>query len=79
MRSAASCGHPLQVSVDPRGTRTSRRPLTAGEGSERLYGAVRRLSPAPDGDRPLGDACEGLARWVLSSAVGRLADEVLKA
>jgi len=56
-----------------------RRPLTAGEGSERLYGAVRRRSSAPDGDRPLGDACEALARWVLSSAATRLADEVLKA
>jgi len=56
-----------------------RRPLTAGEGSEMLYGAVRRLVPAPDGDRPFGDACENLAAWVLSRAPERLAEEVLKA
>jgi len=56
-----------------------RRPLTAGEGSEMLYGAVRRIVPAPDSDRPLSDACESLARWVLSPAPERLAEEVLKA
>ena len=56
-----------------------RRPLTAGSGSERLYGAVRRLVPAPDGDRPLSDACETVARWVLSRAPERLAEEVLNA
>ncbi len=55
-----------------------RRPLKAGEGSEMLYGAVRRLIPEPDGDRPLGDSCETLARWVLSHGPERLADEVLK-
>ncbi len=54
-----------------------RRPLTAGGGSERLYGAVRRLVPAPEGDRPFGAACETLARWVLSPAPLRLAEEVL--
>ncbi len=56
-----------------------RRPLTAGSGSERLYGAVRRLVPAPDGDRPLSDACETVARWVLSRSPERLAEEVLNA
>jgi histidine ammonia-lyase len=55
-----------------------RRPLTAGAGSERLYGAVRRLVPAPDGDRPISGACETLARWVLSRAPERLAEEVLR-
>src|SRR4029077_16738165 len=35
-----------------------RRPLTAGHGSERVYGAVRRVSPAPEGDRPLSQPCE---------------------
>jgi histidine ammonia-lyase len=54
-----------------------RRPLTAGLGSERLYGAVRRLVPVPEGDRPLSDPCEALARWVLSPAPARLAEEVL--
>src|SRR5204862_2082852 len=43
-----------------------RRPLTAGSGSERLYGAVRRLVPAPDGDRPISESCATVARWVLS-------------
>jgi histidine ammonia-lyase len=55
-----------------------RRPLTAGLGSERLYGAVRRLVPAPEGDRPLSDPCETLTRWVLSPAPALLAEEVLK-
>ena len=54
-----------------------RRPLTAGSGSERLYGAIRRLSPEPEGDRPLSEPCETIARWVLSRAPVRLADEVL--
>jgi histidine ammonia-lyase len=54
-----------------------RRPLTAGQGSERLYGAVRRLVAAPEGDRPLSEPCEILARWVRSAAPERLADEVL--
>jgi histidine ammonia-lyase len=54
-----------------------RRPLTAGAGSERLYGAVRRLAPAPDGDRPIAESCEAVARWVLSSEPERLAEEVL--
>jgi histidine ammonia-lyase len=56
-----------------------RRPLRAGLGSERLYGAVRRLVPAPEGDRPISEACETVARWVLSPAPGRLAGEVLSA
>jgi len=54
-----------------------RRPLTAGAGSERLYGAVRRLAPAPDGDRPIAESCETVARWVLSREPERLAEEVL--
>ncbi len=54
-----------------------RRPLRAGLGSERLYGAVRRLVPAPEGDRPLSAACERLARWAVSAAPMRLAAEVL--
>ena len=54
-----------------------RRPLTAGVGSERLYGAVRRLVPAPDGDRPISEGCEAVTRWVLSRDPERLADEVL--
>lgn len=56
-----------------------RRPLTAGRGSERLYGAVRRVAAAPEGDRPLHEACETVARWVLSSAPEALAEEVLSA
>ena len=55
-----------------------RRPLTAGRGSERLYGAVRRLAPSPEGDRPLDAPCEAVADWVLSAAPQRLADEVLR-
>jgi histidine ammonia-lyase len=55
-----------------------RRPLAAGLGCERLYGAIRRIVPAPDGDRPLSQACEEVARWVLSPAPGRLAEEVLR-
>jgi len=54
-----------------------RRPLTAGDGSERVYGAVRRLTPAPDGDRPLSGPCEAIARWVLSAGPLHLAEEVL--
>jgi histidine ammonia-lyase len=56
-----------------------RRPLRAGQGCERLYGAVRRLVPEPEGDRPLSGACETLARWVLSPAPVRLAEDVLGA
>ena len=55
------------------------RPLTAGHGSERVYGAVRRLAPAPEGDRPLSGPAETVARWVLSRAPERLAEEVLSA
>jgi len=54
-----------------------RRPLGAGRGSERLYGAVRRLTAAPEGDRPLDGPCEAVAAWVLSRAPERLAEEVL--
>ena len=54
-----------------------RRPLTAGPGGERLYAAVRSLVPAPEGDRPLSVPCETVARWVLSGAPERLAQEVL--
>jgi histidine ammonia-lyase len=54
-----------------------RRPLKAGEGTEMLYGAVRRIVAAPEGDRPLQGPCEELARWVLSGAPQRLAEEVL--
>ena len=56
-----------------------RRPLRAGLGSERLYGAVRRLVPAPEGDRPIAGAAETLARWVLSNAPLKLAEEVIEA
>ncbi len=54
-----------------------RRPLKAGEGSEMLYGAVRRIVACPEGDRPLSGPCEELARWVLSGAPQKLAEEVL--
>jgi histidine ammonia-lyase len=54
-----------------------RRPLTAGSGSERVYGAVRRLVPALEGDRPLSEPCEAIAQWALSRASARLAEEVL--
>ena len=54
-----------------------RRPLTAGEGSERVYQAVRRLAAAPEGDRPLSAPCETVARWALSRAPVRLAEAVL--
>ena len=54
-----------------------RRPLKAGEGTEMLYGAVRRVVGAPEGDRPLQGPCEELARWVLGGGVQRLAEEVL--
>ena len=54
-----------------------RRPLRGGAGTERLYEAVRRLVPAPDGDRPLSGPCETIARWALSRAPLRLAEEVL--
>ena len=55
-----------------------RRPLTAGRGSERLYGAIRRLAGAPEGDRPLDGPCEAVAGWVLSRSPERLAEEVLR-
>ena len=54
-----------------------RRPLMAGRGSERVYGAVRRIAPAPEGDRPLSGPCEDVARWVLSGAPVRLAEELI--
>ena len=54
-----------------------RRPLKAGEGTEMLYGAVRRVVPAPEGDRPLQGPCEELARWVLSAGPQKLSEEVL--
>ena len=54
-----------------------RRPLKAGEGSEMLYGAVRRIVPSPEGDRPLQGPCEELSRWVMSAAPQKLAEEVL--
>lgn len=54
-----------------------RRPLTAGHGSERVYGAVRRVSPAPEGDRPLSQPCDAVAHWILSGAPARLAEGVL--
>jgi hypothetical protein len=38
---------------------------------------IRRLVPEPEGDRPLANACDALAHWVLSVAPERLADEVL--
>lgn len=56
-----------------------RRPLTAGLGSERLYAAVRRIAPAPEGDRPLSGPAEAVSRWVVSRAPERLALEVLSA
>ncbi len=55
-----------------------RRPLTAGDGCERLYGAVRRVIPAPEGDRPLSGPAEEVARWVLSTAPLKLVEEVLE-
>ncbi len=54
-----------------------RRPLKAGEGTEMLYGAVRRVVPAPEGDRPLQGPCEEVTRWVLSAGPQKLAEEVL--
>ena len=54
-----------------------RRPLAAGQGSQRVYEAVRRLAAAPQDDRPLSEPCEAVARWVLSTAPVRLAEEVL--
>ena len=54
-----------------------RRPLKAGEGTEMLYGAVRRIVASPEGDRPLQGPCEELARWVLSGAPQKLAEQVL--
>jgi histidine ammonia-lyase len=54
-----------------------RRPLTAGQGSERLYQAVRRIAAAPEGDRPLSGPAEAVARWTLSRAPLRLTEEVV--
>ena len=34
--------------------------------------------PAPEGDRPLSGPCEEVARWVLSIAPVKLAEEVLE-
>ncbi len=56
-----------------------RRPLTAGHGCEMLYGAIRRVVPAPEGDRPLSGPCEAIAKWALSTAPLRLVEEVLGA
>ena len=54
-----------------------RRPLHGGEGTEMLYGAVRRIVAAPEGDRPLQGPCEELSRWVLAGGAQRIAEEVL--
>jgi len=54
-----------------------RSPLLAGQGSERVYAAVRRVAAAPEGDRPLSAPAEAVAEWVLSAAPERLAHEVL--
>jgi histidine ammonia-lyase len=54
-----------------------RRPLTAGPATERWYDAVRRLAPAPEGDAPLSQAAEDVARWVLSGEPVVLAIEAL--
>jgi len=54
-----------------------RRPLKGGEGTEMLYGAIRRVVGAPEGDRPLQGPCEELTRWVLSGGAQRLSEEVL--
>ena len=56
-----------------------RRPLSAGVGCERLYATIRRLVPAPDGDRPLAGPCEAVTRWVLSPAPAKLTQEVIEA
>jgi histidine ammonia-lyase len=56
-----------------------RRPMSAGVGTERLYAAIRRIVPPPDGDRPLSGATEIVARWVLSPAPEKLAREVMEA
>jgi histidine ammonia-lyase len=56
-----------------------RRPLRAGRGTERLFGMVRRIAPAPEGDRPIGEPCERVARWVRSAASAQLSEEVLRA
>jgi histidine ammonia-lyase len=54
-----------------------RRPLRAGDGCERLYAAIRRSVPSPETDRPLSGPCEEIARWALSSAPVKLAEELL--
>lgn len=56
-----------------------RRPLRAGLGSERLYGAVRRIVGTPEGDRPLSEPCEQLSRWVRSPGPRLLSEEVVEA
>jgi len=55
-----------------------RRPLRAGRGTERVYGAVRRIAPEPEGDRPIREACETVAAWVRSGAPTHLSEEVLQ-
>jgi histidine ammonia-lyase len=52
-----------------------RRPLTAGEGSERWYAAIRRRVPAPEGDRPFGGDCDRLARAILAGEFDRATGE----
>ncbi|MCC6650294.1 MAG: histidine ammonia-lyase [Candidatus Eisenbacteria bacterium] len=55
-----------------------RRPLRAGTGTEMLYGLVRRIAGAPEGDRPLSGPCESVAKWVLSASPLKLVEEVLE-
>lgn len=55
-----------------------RRPLRAGAGSEMLYGQIRRIAAAPEGDRPLSGPCEAVAKWVMSAAALKLTEEVLE-
>ena len=55
-----------------------RRPLTAGAGSERLYAAMRRRVPTPEGDRPFsGDVRDGWRAAMLAGELSALSEEVL--
>ena len=54
MRSAASCGHPLQLSSVPRGARTSRALIAATSGGDDRSSARTLVRPAVDRPRRAG-------------------------
>ena len=65
------------IIMDGNGRWAQLRGSPRAEGHREGSRAVRRIVGTPEGDRPLQGPCEELARWVLSGAPQKLAEEVL--